>query len=137
MVDSREVEICLEFCVQNVGETPTEFWLISHGAEAHQPSRSESTPASQQTIWQSIEQKRRLLVYNSVKINKVTEGLRRDGTKYPLPEYLLTKEGERLTGIGTDHVILVSVTPRPSGTWGPLVQSDMKPQSQNLLRRRR
>lgn len=61
--------------------------------------------------------------------------MRRDGTKYPLPGYRLTKEGERLRGIGRDPVILVRVTARPPGTWRPLVQLDMKPQSQNLLRR--
>lgn len=43
--------------------------------------------------WESAEQKRKLLVCNIAKINRVTEGLRREGTKYPLPEYSVTKEG--------------------------------------------
>lgn len=56
-----------------------------------------------------------------MKINKVIEGLRRDGIKYLFLEYLLIKEGERLIGIGIDYVILVSVIFRLFGIWGFLV----------------
>lgn len=66
-------------------------------------SLEERNPLNRRGDW-------RLSVCNIVKINQVTEGLGRDGTKYSLPEYLLTEEWERLAGTGRDHIILVSVS---------------------------